>query len=108
MSHGLVGERRLVDRGRALAKLAEDVARQADLFAGLVDRGDGVAQRLARREVEGERDAGELALVIDRERRGGGGIVGDGAQRHLAAGGGMDVDVAQAARDFPSTAARPP
>ena len=63
-------------------KAAADGGGQAHLARGLLDRRDGVAQRRARREIERDGDRRKLALVIDGERRGGGGIVREGAERH--------------------------
>src|SRR3989442_1325800 len=65
---GLVGERGLEGlRGALEARVHRQ--REPDLALGGPDRGDGVAQRRVRRQVEGERDRGELPLVVDGERR---------------------------------------
>ena len=83
--------------GRALER-SLDARGHSDLLAGSVDRGDRVAQRVARREIERNRHRGELALMIDGQRRRARLEMGEGAQRHLAAGVRANVDVVERVR----------
>src|SRR5581483_9260163 len=64
----LVGERGLEGLGGALEARA-DARREPEVARRLLDGGDGLAEGDAGGEVEGERDGGELALVVHRERR---------------------------------------
>ena len=51
------------------------------------DGGDRIAERHARRQIEGQRDRRELALVVDRQVAGMPGVVArEGRQRHLLPG----------------------
>ena len=50
---------------RGALEAGVDARRQPDLALGPVDGVDGLAQRHARRQVEGERHRRELALVVD-------------------------------------------
>ena len=87
----LIGERGLEGLRGAL-KARADRGRQANRALRPADGGDGVAEGDAGRQVERQRDRGELALVVDGERRRTRGQVCEGAQRHLGAGGGLHVD----------------
>ena len=66
----LAGER-VCELGGVAGIAAAHRRRHADLALRGGDRGDGVAERGARREVEAERRRRELLLVHDGERRGG-------------------------------------
>src|SRR5262249_58197077 len=65
---------------------------EPDLALGGLDDADRFPEGGARREVEGEGDGGELALVIDRERRAIAVEAAERAERHLGAGGRFDVE----------------
>src|SRR5204862_3672756 len=94
---GLVGERGLDGLGGALEALT-NAGGEAEVACDGFDRGDGVAEGDAGREVEGEGDDGELALVVDGERGGGRGEVGEGGEGHGRAGGRAHVDVLEGLR----------
>src|SRR6267143_2058944 len=49
-------------------------------------------------KVEGKRDDGKLALMVERESRGSWLETGEGAERHLLAGGGADVNTLERIR----------
>src|SRR5437016_13408678 len=87
----LVGERGLEDLRGALEALA-DAGGEAEVAGDGFDGGDGVAEGNAGCEVEGEGDDGELALVVDGQRGGGRGEVGEGGEGYGRAGGRAHVD----------------
>ena len=93
----LRGERGLEGLGGSL-EAGVDVGRQADLPLRRLDVLDRVSERRARREVEGERDRGELALVVDGERGRARLVARERRERHERARARAHVDVAQGRR----------
>jgi hypothetical protein len=93
----LVGERRL-ERLRGALEAAVDGGGQVERADRLGRGGDRGAQRDARREVERQGHYRELALVTDRERRGGLRHPAHGPQRHGAAVGTREIDVVEPRR----------
>ena len=99
---------RTLEGGRGALVVGDNARRQCRLRDHLVDRGERLAERVARGEVEGNRDGRELALVIDRERlsylldageraeRNG---IGMGGGCRLIAGGGCGTAGADASGD---------
>ena len=83
---GLVLQRSLKGLGRS-AKSCLNGGGHAQFGLRVVDDVDRVAQCDARRQIEGNRHGGILALVVDGQRCDGGLVVRDGGQRNLAAGG---------------------
>ena len=67
---GLIGERVVEGSGGAL-EVGLERRREVHLLGQVVDLGDGGAERGVGREIEGDGDRGELALVIDGEQFGG-------------------------------------
>jgi hypothetical protein len=94
----LVRQRRLERLRRALERSLH-AQRHVRFPLRFFDRFGRFAQRRARREVEGNRHRRELALVVDRQRRGAGFKMRERAQRHRAAGWTLHVDVVQLGRD---------
>ena len=95
--HAQSAERRLKRLRRPL-KAGANRFRKMDLLFRGVDFVDRVSQRHAGVEIERERDGGKRALVIHRERSGGRGVMGQGAERNLLAAGRRDVNIAQPLR----------
>src|SRR5580693_386168 len=87
-----VGERVQEGGGGALIRRL-NALREAEIFFGLIDRVDGVAERNAGREVERKCDDRKLSLVIDRKRAGAWFEMRERAQRNLLAGRRFYVDV---------------
>ncbi len=92
----LVAERGLKRQCGAL-KHGDHADRHADVFLGLLDRVDRLAERGARRQVERHRRRRELPEMLDFERRRLLLDLGDRRHRHLAVhrGRGRQVDRAQ-------------
>ena len=84
INHGFVGQRSLEGLGGAL-KTSLYAGRQADLLSGPLDRRHRVAERVARREIERERDGRELSLTAHDQRRGRFRDLREHVQRDLAA-----------------------
>ncbi len=82
----LVGERVLEGGGRSL-EAGVDAGGHGDALLDIVDGLDGVAQRLAGREIEADDGGRELALVADGKLGAALLPVGDGAERNLGAVG---------------------
>src|SRR5215475_13775178 len=66
---------------------------EAELACPPLDGGDGVAERDAGGEVEGERHGGELRLVVHGQRGRGELVATEGGQRHLGTVGRAHVEV---------------
>ena len=82
----LVGERGLEGLGGALERRAGSEEGSATWRSAAWMAVDGVAERDAGRQIEGERDGRELALVTDGQRGVGRRELGERAERHLGAG----------------------
>src|SRR5208337_4445122 len=89
-----IGHRGAKDLGGAL-ETAQNVGGYSQLLNRLLHRLGGLAQRHARRQVEGEGHGGKLALVIDRQESIGGLELGDGGQRNQNPIGGVDVNLVE-------------
>ena len=76
-------------------KTSPDAGRQVDLPSGPLDRRHRVAERLARREIERERDGRELSLTAHDERGRCFRNLREHVQRHLAAAQGPDIEELQ-------------
>ena len=74
------------------------LGRQIDLLSGPLDRVDCVAERAARREIERERDGGELPLTAHHKRGGRFRHLGEHIQGHLASAEGPDIEKLQRPR----------
>ena len=93
----LIGQRRLEGLGRPLEAPAKRRG-EAGLTLGALDRLHGVAQRHAQGQVERQRHGRELPLVAHQQRRRARREAGEGAERHLRAGVGADVDPGERVR----------
>jgi len=93
----LVRERRAEGLRRPL-EAAVDAVRQLQLAERVLDDVDCAAERRPGRRVEGERDDGELPLVVDDERRQRLARARDRGERHAAAVRPREVDVVEAGR----------
>src|SRR6185437_6457669 len=90
-------ERVLEDLRRAL-EAGRRGDRQVDLALDTADGGDGIAQREARRQVEGDGDRGQLALVVDGDRSDAGMHRGERRQWHRYALGRRQIEPRQVGR----------
>src|SRR5271155_4755195 len=86
---------RALKRLRTALKTGGNRARQVELLRGLLDRGDRLADRNFHGKVEAQRYRRELALVVDRNRRGCRGDRGEFAQRYFGAAGRGRIDAAK-------------
>ena len=75
---------------------------------GCLDRIHRLAQRIARRDIEGDGGGGELAQMVDLQRHRALLDLGDGRQRHLAAARGRHIDVVQRGDACSAAWDRPP
>ena len=95
--HRLAGERFLI-RLRGAGELAGDGGRQAHFDFGLVNGRNGIAERNALRQIEGDGGRRELALMRQRERRDALREMGERRQRHVDAARRLHVDFVQELR----------
>ena len=87
----LIAERRLKGQRRAL-EMVVMLAGMPISCSRAPDRIDGLAERGARRQIEGDRGRGKLAEVIDLQRRRLLLHMRNGRERHLAAAAAMTAD----------------
>src|SRR2546427_11681116 len=92
-----VGQRIAKGGGRAL-EARGDTLRHADFAPNVFDFLNGVAEGSSLSQVEGDRGRGELALVIERERRGVRFEMGKSGQGNLFSRIGLDVKTPESAR----------
>src|SRR5207253_6309569 len=90
----LVRQRSLEGLGCAL-KTPPNTGRQADLLSSPLDRCHRVTERVARREIERERDGRELSLTTHDQRHGCFRDLRKHIQRNLAAVQGPDIEKLQ-------------
>src|SRR5919198_463542 len=98
---GCRNQNRLIREGvlkrlRHSLKAAANGGRHAHLSHGLPDLRDGISQRYAGREIERDGDGWKQSLVIDRERRGGGRIMCEGAEWHQRIIGALYIEILEA------------